>query len=84
MTFDPIKGVIQITPDEAKRGAAYLLYAIRKVKQSAGLPLTPYKQDGALTDADHAMHGILEAGEAMGLSLAPVRWGNEIDSTQHT
>lgn len=84
MTFDPIKGVIQITPEEAKRAADYLLYAIRKVKVGAALPLTPYKHDGSLSEMDHAMHAILEAAEALGMPIASARWGNEIDSTPHT
>lgn len=83
MTFDPIKGMIQIAPDDAKRAGACLLYAIRKIKQSANLPLTPVKQEGALTDADHAMHGIIAGASALGLDLG-ARWGNEIDSTNHT
>ena len=84
MNFDPIRGVIQIPPDDAKRAAYYLLYSIRKIKQSASLPLTPYKTDKAITDAEHAMHGILSAAETLGLKMADSTWGNEIDSTNHT
>jgi hypothetical protein len=82
MNFNPVKGVLQIDPDEAKRAAAYLLYAIKKIKVGAKLPLTPYKQENELSQADHAMHGILEGASALGLDLG-ARWGNEIDSTNH-
>lgn len=76
--------MLQIPTEDAKSAAAYLLYAIRNIKQQAELPLTPYKHDGPLSHADHAMHGILEAAERLGIDLGGSRWGNEIDSTNHT
>lgn len=82
MNYDPIKGVIQITPEEAKSGAMHLLYAIKQIKKTAKLPLTPYKNDKALEPADFAMKGVLDAAEKMGIDLG-ARWGNEIDSTDH-
>lgn len=82
MNFDPIKGVIQINPAEAKAGAHLLLHAIRQIKKSAGLPMTPYKHDEALKPADFTMKSIIDAAERMGMDLG-ARWGNEIDSTNH-
>jgi hypothetical protein len=82
MNYNPLKGVIQISPEEAKRGAEYLLYAIRKIKVAGGLPLTPYKHDDPLSDYDFAMHGILDGAKALGMDLGG-SWGNEIDSTNH-
>ena len=82
MNFDPLKGVVQITPEEAKSGALYLLHAIKQIKKGAGLPLTPYKNDTALKPADFAMKSILDGAERMGIDLG-ARWGNEIDSSQH-
>lgn len=83
MNYNPNKSVLQITPAEADQAGAYLLYAIKKIKQSAGKPLTPYKHDmRPLDDAEHAMHGILSGAAALGMDLG-ARWGNEIDSTNH-
>lgn len=83
MTFDPMKGLIQVHPEDAKTACLNLLCAIRNIKRAAGLPLTPYKSDGSLTNADHAMHNILTGAEHLGIDLG-ARWGNEIDSTNHT
>lgn len=83
MNYDPLKKVIQLTPAEAEGAALYLLCAIRNVKKAAGLPLAPYKHDKALEYADHAMKNILDGAERLGIDLG-ARWGNELDSTQHT
>lgn len=80
MNYNPIKGVIQITPEEAKSGAFAFLHAIKKIKQSADLPLAPYKHDDALSAADFAMKSIIDGAEHLGIDLGG-RWGNEIDST---
>jgi len=82
MNYNPIKGVIQITPDEAKSGALYLLNAIKQIKKSAGIPLTPCERNDILQPPDFAMKSIIEAAERLGMDLGG-RWGNEIDSTKH-
>lgn len=82
MTFDPIKGLVQMTPEDAKSGALYLLYAIKQIKIASNLPLTPYKLDGPLRAPDFAMKLVLDAAERLGIDLG-ARWGNEIDSSQH-
>lgn len=56
----------------------YLLYALRKIRESAGLPITPYVRSGPLQDADHAMKGIIDAAKALSIDLG-AEWGNEID-----
>lgn len=82
MTFNPTKGVLQITAAEASLAGAGFLYAIKKIKQANNLPLTPYKVDRAMNDAEHAMYAILHSAEHLGLDLGST-WGNEIDSTNH-
>jgi hypothetical protein len=84
MTFNAKNGKLQVSPDDAQRAGNCFLYAIRKIKESSGKPLTPYKHDmRPIDDAEHAMHGILSGAESLGLDLG-ARWGNEIDSTNHT
>ena len=82
MTYNPVKGVMQITPEEAKSAGLYFLHSIKNIKQCAGLPLTPYKHETALQPADFAMKSIIDGAERLGLDLG-ARWGNEIDSTSH-
>ena len=83
MNYNPTKKVFQLSAEDADTAARWMLYAIRKVKQSAKLPLTPHKTDEAMSDADHAMYGILRASESLGLDLG-AQWGRDLDSTNHT
>lgn len=80
MTFNAKNGLLQMSPDDVKCAAGNFLCAIRNIKRAANLPLTPYKHDGPLSYADHAMHNILDGAEHLGIDLG-ARWGNEIDST---
>ncbi len=80
MTFNAKNGLLQFSPQDASAASANLLCAIRNIKRAANLPLTPYKHDGPLGWADHAMHNILTGAEHIGIDLG-ARWGNEIDST---
>lgn len=81
MNYNPIKGIIQITPEEAKSGALYLLDAIKQIKKSAGIPLAPHDRNVQLTPADFAMKSVIDGAALMGIDLGG-RWGNEIDSTK--
>ncbi len=56
----------------------YFLYAMRKIRESAGLPLTAYSRDGVLQGPDHAMKGIIDGANKLGIDLG-ADWGNEID-----
>jgi hypothetical protein len=58
-----------------------LIYAIRHIRDMAGLPYTKYQRDGMLTDADHAQKGILDAAKSLGVDLG-AEWGNELDVSE--
>lgn len=78
MTYDPIKKVIQIKPADAELAIHSIRYALRHIRSMAGLPMDKYKSDGALTHADHAQRGIIQACERLGIDLG-AEWGNELD-----
>lgn len=80
MTFNAKNGLLQLSPDDAKAASANFLCAIRNIKRAANIPLTPYKSDGPLSYADHAMHNLITGAEHLGIDLG-ARWGNELDST---
>lgn len=54
-------------------------YVIKQIRLSAGLPLDKYESEsGLLSDADHAMRGVLEIADRLGIEVG-ARWGNELD-----
>ena len=55
-----------------------LIYAIRHIRDIAGLPHTKYAREGMLSDADHAQKSILDAAKALGIDLG-AEWGNQLD-----
>lgn len=63
-----------------REAANTLLYAMRKIREISGLPLTKYDRDGILTDADHAQKAIINAANTLGIDLG-AKWGNELDLT---
>jgi len=78
MKYDPINGQFKITPDSAKLAAYSLLYAMRNIRELAGLPLEPYNNEGPLTPAEHAQKGIIDAAKHLGFDIGP-EWGNQYD-----
>lgn len=53
-------------------------YAIRNIRELAGLPMTRYSREGPLTPADHAQKGIIDAAKSLGIDMG-AEWGNELD-----
>lgn len=66
-----------------ERAALDFIHAIRCVREVAGLPLTKYKHSGPLSDADHAMRGIISGAKELGVDLGG-EWGNEIDVSRES
>ena len=58
-----------------------LIYAIRHIRTIAGLPMTRYKREGCLSDADHAQKGILDAAKAIGIDMG-AEWGEQLDVSE--
>ena len=62
--------------DQIQSCTSTLLFAIKMVRKTAGLPLEGGKTTGALmTDADHAEQAILDACKAVGIDLGATRAG---------
>lgn len=78
MKYDPFKNTITITPEEAQRAAHLMIYALRNIREMAGLPLDKHERPGMLEPVDHAQRGILDAAKALGMDLG-AEWGNELD-----
>lgn len=73
---------LTVSHEQLRIASSHFYYAIRKIKETAGMPLHPYKRDGCLVHHDHAMCGIISAAQALGIDLG-ANWGNDIDSTNH-
>jgi len=73
----PTKGFL-IDQDALNFIALSVTYTIKQIRIANGLPLDSYEQDGPLTPADHAMRGVLEMADRLGIETG-ARWGNELD-----
>lgn len=58
--------------------AMYLRYSLQNIRKTAKLPLTPYKQDRLLTEADYAQKALLDVAELFDIDMG-ARWGHELD-----
>jgi len=58
--------------------ALSIRYAMKQIRQLAGLPLEPYPQVGHLSPADHAQKDLIDGADHLGIDLG-AKWGNEID-----
>lgn len=67
-----------VSQNDLAMAVANLEYAIRHIREMAGLPMGKYAREGLLTDADHAQKGILDAAKALGIDMG-AEWGNELD-----
>ena len=78
MRFHVPTGRFTVDSNALSGAALNLRYALSKIRELAGLPLDRYPREGALTDADHAQKGVLDAAAAMGIDFG-ASWGNELD-----
>ncbi len=74
----PTKGFI-IDQQDLEFFALSVPYVIKQIRIAAGLPLDKYEMEGGfLSPADHAMRGVLEMADRLGIEVG-ARWGNELD-----
>jgi hypothetical protein len=73
----------QFTVSKENLDMAYysFIYAIRHIREIAGLPMTRYQRDGMLSNADHAQKGILDAAKALGIDMG-ADWGDALDVSE--
>jgi len=73
-----------LTQDELNRAAGSAMYALRSIKEGAGMSQSPHKRGVALValePCDHAMKGVIDCMAAVGVDLGG-EWGNEIDTSE--
>jgi hypothetical protein len=61
-----------------KQAANSFRYALRHIRLAVNLPLEPYKAPTYMTDADHAMKGLLDGAKTLGIDMG-AEWGSELD-----
>lgn len=64
-----------VSPDQLQSCAANLLFAIKKIRQVAGLPLAGGERPAAMTEACHAEQAVIEAAHSIGIDLGATRAG---------
>lgn len=78
MKFHAPTGEFTVDANDMKMAAHSFRYAIRSIRELAGLPMGKYRKDGPLESADHAQKGILDAAKALGIDMG-AEWGHELD-----
>ena len=78
LTYNPKSKTVGVDIKNLDMVYHSLLYAIRSIRELAGLPLDKYEQKGPLTAADHAQKGILDAAKLMGIDMG-AEWGERLD-----
>lgn len=74
MMFHAPTGRMVLPADALKRGADHLRWALKNIREAAGLPLDRYEREpGPLQHADFAQIAIIEAAEAIGIDLGATR-----------
>ncbi len=69
MKYNPKLKALVVTPAEMDQTYYLIMYALRKMRESAGLSLGKYKRDGCLTEHDHAAIAIVELGINLGIDF---------------
>lgn len=64
-----------VSLDSLQSSAACLRFAIKKVRQAAGLPLEGGERPVQMSDACHAEQAILDASRMLGIDLGAARAG---------
>lgn len=70
----PTKAFI-VPVESLERVALALKYAIRHVREQAGLPLEPHRSDGPMGHPQFAEAAILDAARDIGIDLGASRYG---------
>lgn len=78
MKFHAPTGAFTVDQDDLQSATHGLLFAMRKIRKLAGLPLDKHERTGPLSAADHAQKAIIDAAAALGIDLGAQR-GNELD-----
>jgi len=79
MEYSAIHNKLIITQDELQKFSNGILYAMKKYRQNAGLPIGKReKGTGLLTDFDHAEREMICSLKTLGINVN-AEWGNDLD-----
>jgi hypothetical protein len=79
MEYSAIYNKLIISQDELRQASLGIMYAMKKYRQSAGLPIGKReKETGMLTDFDHAEREMICSLKALGINVN-AEWGNDLD-----
>lgn len=70
MMYHAPSGSLIVPTDALKRGASQFLWALKKIREAAGLPLDRYEREpGPLQAADFAQIAVIEGALDLGINL---------------
>lgn len=69
MKYNPRLKALVVTTGEIEQTYYLIMYALKQMRESAGLPLEKYERDGCLTEHDHAAIAIVELGINLGIDF---------------
>lgn len=69
MKYNPRLKALVVTPGEMDHTYHLIMYALKNMRESAGLPLGKYESDGPLTSHDFAAISIVELGINLGIDF---------------
>ena len=78
MTYNARTKRLEVRQDTLEIVSHQMIYALRCIRELAGLPMDRYKQEGPLKRADHAQKAILDMAKHLGIDLG-AQWGNDLD-----
>jgi hypothetical protein len=79
MEYSAIHNKLIINQEELRQSSLGFLYAMKKYRQSAGLPIGKReKETGLLTDFDQAEREMICSLKALGINVG-AEWGNNLD-----
>lgn len=74
MMYHAPTGRMVVDLNALKGATLHLRYAMKKIREQAGIPLEPYaKEPGRLSDADMAQMALIEVAEAFGIDMGVPR-----------
>ena len=78
MTYNARTKRLEVHQDTLENVSHQMIYALRCIRELAGLPMDRYKQDGPLQRADHAQRAIIDMARHLGIDLG-AEWGCDLD-----
>ncbi len=69
MKYNPRLKALIVTTGQMDQTYFLIMYALKNMRKSAGLPLGKYELEGPLTEHDHAAIAIVELGINLGIDF---------------